>query len=247
MKGIKTSILLSVAACLLFIAPAAYTDAPNETQRWNSPQDMQACNNCYNYATNQPNSSIAQPGWASGIMNSSPYTCGGVLAGAEGDGLTFAGHTLDEGRMRCESPCCLVALVNSGGDYHWYREDADRTWSHKPGGFPATNLDASGQIIIDPANANHDYSGPQHNMGFRSPTRNYDMFCGFMCVCQNELMPLQGKKEPKPIPDGWYADCPFPCVDDAPGCLPTGAFSLDPGCCCSCIIRILDVNVGECK
>lgn len=238
MTGIKKSIFLSVAACLLFIAPAAYTDAPNETQRWNTPQDMQACNNCYNYATNQPNSSIAQPGWASGTMNSSPYSCGGLLAGAEGDGLAFAGQTLDEARMRCEPPCCLVALVNSGGDYHWYREDADRTWSHKPGSHPATNLDAGGQIIIDPSGANHSYGGG---------ALNYNSFCGFMCVCQDQLMPLEGKKEPKPIPPNWYSECPIECEGNEPGCLPKGASVIDPFCCCSCILLITGgPNGNEC-
>ena len=31
--------------------------------------------------------------------------------------------------------------------------DADRTWSHKPGGSPARNVDNKGEIIKDPAQA----------------------------------------------------------------------------------------------
>jgi hypothetical protein len=49
----------------------------------------------------------------------------------------------------------LIALVVARGeDYHWYRQDEDGTWSHKPGHTEATNLDASGRRIIDPRECN---------------------------------------------------------------------------------------------
>jgi hypothetical protein len=57
----------------------------------------------------------------------------------------------------------LVALVIASGhqvpkwsfeeyarDYHWYRQDKDGMWSHKPGHSEATNLDGSGNEIYDP-------------------------------------------------------------------------------------------------
>ncbi len=57
----------------------------------------------------------------------------------------------------------LIALVIASGyqipqyaneiyirDYHWYRQDRDGTWSHKPGHSSATNLDGSGNRIYDP-------------------------------------------------------------------------------------------------
>lgn len=243
MSDIRRIFVLSAAVAVVFLVIPAFTTAPNDLSRWNSDENRRLCNNCYNYATNQPNGSLAQPGWAGGGSNQSPYTCGGVLAGAESDGLTFAGHTLDEARDRCAEDCCLVALINSGYDFHWYREDADGTWSHKPGPFPATNLDASDppQPITDPTTANHNYGGAT------DPTRNYDVFCGFMCVCRDRLVELKGKKEPKPIPPTWYGECPTDCVENAPGCLPTGAYSVDPGCCCSCVLRILGVGEYECK
>ena len=43
--------------------------------------------------------------------------------------------------------CCL------GVDYHWYRLDDNKLWSHKPGGTPATNYDGHGQLISDPRKA----------------------------------------------------------------------------------------------
>jgi len=235
--------LLVAAVVVVFHALPAYPTAPNETSRWNSPKDRKGCNNCYNYATNQPNSSFAQPGWAGGIMNSSPYTCGGLLAGAEADGLSFAGQTLDEGRERCPEDCCLVALVNSGFDFHWYRRDDDGTWSHKPGASDATNLDAGGQLILDPSGANHNYGGAAEG------GRNYDNFCGFMCVCRDEIENLKGKKTSQSVPPEWYGECTFPCVENAPGCVPPFVAPPygHPSCCCSCRVRILDVDVYECS
>lgn len=35
-------------------------------------------------------------------------------------------------------------------DYHWYIEQDDGTWCHKPGPGEATNLDSSGSVIVNP-------------------------------------------------------------------------------------------------
>ena len=65
-----------------------------------------------------------------------------------------------------------VALVIApGDDYHWYRQDSDGTWSHKPGNTPATNLDASGNPITNPETANR-------NNG----SHDYSVFCGYFYV-----------------------------------------------------------------
>jgi hypothetical protein len=46
-------------------------------------------------------------------------------------------------------------------DHHWYRKDADRSWSHKRGGSPARQDDAAGTSpICNPCNASRTYSGP---------------------------------------------------------------------------------------
>ncbi len=51
------------------------------------------------------------------------------------------------------------------GDYHWYRQDADLTWSQKHGNGYATNLDASGHVITNPVFADNNYSRPGAYMG----------------------------------------------------------------------------------
>ena len=40
-----------------------------------------------------------------------------------------------------------------GFDFHWYRLDNNRRWSHKPGQARVTDLDDSRNRIIDPRRA----------------------------------------------------------------------------------------------
>lgn len=57
----------------------------------------------------------------------------------------------------CASGRYKVALVvDPYHDFHWYRQNADGTWSHKPGGTNVRNTDNSSEIIYDPATANRD-------------------------------------------------------------------------------------------
>ena len=57
----------------------------------------------------------------------------------------------------CASGKYKVALVvDPYYDFHWYRQNADGTWSHKPGGTNVRNTDNSSEIIYDPATANRD-------------------------------------------------------------------------------------------
>lgn len=69
----------------------------------------------------------------------------------------------------CPAGSYKVALVaySDNWDYHWYRQDSDGYWSHKPGGTAVTRYDNSGNLIIDPETA--DRGG-------------YDLFLGFYAV-----------------------------------------------------------------
>lgn len=60
----------------------------------------------------------------------------------------------------CPTGTYKVALVYNPNtlDYHWYRQDSDGTWSHKPGKSPVTKLDDAGNPIIDPQYAATSYS-----------------------------------------------------------------------------------------
>ena len=60
-------------------------------------------------------------------------------------------------------------------DYHWYRQNPDGTWSHKPGQTAVINYDASGNTIYDPQICDRDYS-----------LVNYSVFVGYYAVSSLE-------------------------------------------------------------
>jgi len=61
-------------------------------------------------------------------------------------------------------------------DYHFYRQDSNGLFSHKPGKNPVTSLDASGNLIPDPELSDRN---------FKSLGYNYSESCGFLCVPDN--------------------------------------------------------------
>lgn len=140
---------------------------------WNDNNGIQFSNNCYNYSTNIRTDTFAQPGRATGHEYSLPIDCAGVGAGAQSDGLNPV--DCDRG-CGCRDCCHKVALVVAPdpafNDFHWYRLGPDGMWSHKPGSYPATNLDDSGHTITDPRTADR---GP------------YTQFCGCYCVCKGKV------------------------------------------------------------
>jgi hypothetical protein len=148
-------------------------EPPYEPAYWNNPSIVR-CNNCYNYGTNIRTDTFAQPGYAHGVGHS--LTCPTVGSAAKADGL------IDHNKEKVCGGCThLVALVmDPGSDYHWYRRDDNGMWSHKPGGTPATNVDASGNPIGNPETANRNYGGADYGL-------NYEEFCGYYCVDKNNV------------------------------------------------------------
>jgi hypothetical protein len=129
--------------CRFLWRPPSYTPG-----NWNDADGIQFSNNCYNYACDHQTGTFAQPGRATGQQYAS-LTCPDVTVGARSDGLTD--QSCDAGCGRC---CHKVALVVAPGwDFHWYRLDDNGRWSHKPGGTEATNVDNSGNFILDPRTA----------------------------------------------------------------------------------------------
>lgn len=144
----------------------AYCTTPAyEPNYWNNNATIRIHNNCYNYANNKRTDTFAQPGRASGNMYSA-LNCAEVGDGAESDGLLplpLSGQ--------CPDGMTKVALVIAPGwDYHWYRQDSNGLWTHKPGQTSATNLDNSGNIITNPQTCN---------------TGIYTVFCGYFCTCSD--------------------------------------------------------------
>jgi len=126
---------------------------------WNDDPVRLANNNCYNYANNNATNTFAQPGRASGHMYTA-LQCKNVFTAAESDGLQGVPD------FTADIKGWYVALVIwPDMDYHWYRQDSNGCWSHKPGSTPARNTDNSGNTISDPQTCNR---GP------------YTVFCSYM-------------------------------------------------------------------
>jgi hypothetical protein len=128
--------------------------------KWNDGGFHQVNNNCYNYACDQQKDNFAQPG--SGLATRSECQCNIVVPKVLSDGILTctAGH--------CHPCHHKIALVMAPGqDFHFYRQDANGMWSHKPGYRPAVDVDHSGNPISNPETADR---GP------------YTDFCGYFCV-----------------------------------------------------------------
>ena len=89
---------------------------------------------------------------------------------ANGNTSTAVEYTLIE----ISSGTYKVALVMNSVDYsyHWYRQNSDGTWSHKPGQLAVTKLDADQQVIYDPAICDRYLTGVYY----------YDYFVGYFEV-----------------------------------------------------------------
>ena len=72
-------------------------------------------------------------------------------------------------------------VVDPGNTFHFYRQNKNGTWSHKPGTLPVTNVDADKIPIYTPFTANRDYTKPGDN----DPI-NYTSFCGYYCIPNEE-------------------------------------------------------------
>lgn len=143
---------------------------PYDPDQWNNPAWVR-CNNCYNYGCDLRTDNFAQPGHASGASHS--ITCASTGSAAESDGLTLT--DIDKKCLGCSHLVALVIAPRGIRDYHWYRMDDNGRWSHKSGGHPATDRDASGNQITNPETADRRTIGADYVI-------DYSIFCGYYCV-----------------------------------------------------------------
>lgn len=147
------------------LLPTSGSEVEYDPNLWNDPTYISA-NKCYSYAINylrDPDDQgyrAANPGVDSGYKdeNGNCLNYDGVppadqIVDAVISDFVFYGKRfefIDQYEV-CPNGMYKVALVIApGSDYHWYRQDADGLWSHKPGGDMVTRLDNSGELIIDP-------------------------------------------------------------------------------------------------
>lgn len=140
--------------------PLSGGELVNNLECWNIEPYISSVN-CYAYALNTTHhlnvsfqSKFIYPGWTDGNHKKEPnYLFGGrieqlVSIDANNCGFTFREVEKNE---RCSPSSYKIALaIAPERDFHWYRQNSDGTWSHKPGGYPVKNTDYQNEIIYDP-------------------------------------------------------------------------------------------------
>ena len=143
---------------------------------------VQATHNCYSYFLDDlrvyPRAGKPQPSlYAMGAGYNNAGTCESVkrrvLANNPRHVITWS---LEKAKDKCPKGHYkgFLAVNSWGQDYHFYRQDSDGTWSHKPGGTAVSRTDASRKRIYNPVTADRMY-GKQGGI-------DYDKPCTFFCV-----------------------------------------------------------------
>ena len=155
---------------------------------YNEDPYLRESHNCYSYFLNlkskqaydlckktYKNNKIcrrSQPGYASHYpsLEKPDFNCPNIMKRTLSDNPNIFQVTKD---FNCGEDYYKGALVVAPErDYHYYRLNEEKIWSHKPGYKPSTYIDAKQKIITDPEKADRDYGD----------TLNYKDFCGYMCV-----------------------------------------------------------------
>jgi hypothetical protein len=172
------------------ISPLSGYEPKYNPKRYNKTRRIRESHNCYSYAIDLidlPSKEICneekcnipyhQPGRYRGFPKWSKTTgkrCPDLIARLKSEipGLSVVNFT-----DKCPPRTSKIALVvDPKEDYHFYRQDSNGLWSHKPGGTNVTNLDADQKLIYDPAIASRNYTKDGKS------DLNYKYFCSYMCV-----------------------------------------------------------------
>jgi hypothetical protein len=186
------------------IAPLSGYETEFNPDRYNKFKGIKESHNCYAYAFDYmklPNLdsctkescpiSFPQPGRASGYPKWSDVKgkrCPDLVSRLIGDVPGIKRATFEQ---KCPKRMRKIALVaDEKEDYHFFRQDLNKKWSHKPGATDVSDLDATKRPIYDPQLASREY--PDSGL-------NYNKFCGYLCIPANTRHKLRrsggGKKK----------------------------------------------------
>lgn len=157
-------------------SPLSGSEKHYEPKKWNEREYVRSNHNCYSYAFNHirgKREGKAQPGYYANYppIQESEYNCDAIYKRIKRDNPSIYKVKFED---KCGKGFYKIFFALSLGfntDYHFYRQDSNGLWSHKPGRTNTTNLDASKKLIINPYKANRDYSH-----------LNYSTPCSFFCA-----------------------------------------------------------------
>ena len=158
-------------------SPLSGSELKYEPYKWNN-KNVVSSHNCYSYAMGKIVKELkdkAQPGYASGFnyLNDNNMTCYNLKRRLLKDNP--ASYT-EKFENRCLPGFYKVFLaLDVGNDYHWWRQDNNKYWSHKPGSTNVSNKDGNREKINDPLNSSRKFT-----------TRNYSKPCFYACI-QSDL------------------------------------------------------------
>jgi hypothetical protein len=144
-------------------------------------QECKKNNNCHKKKYKECSKFKPQPGyWAKskGTKIDKTFTCSNMIKRVLYDNRSIKPTKF---KKKCPKGYYKGALVvDPGNTYHFYRQDDNVRWSHKPGTLKVTNVDASNKPIYAPHLADRNYD-KDNNDGI-----NYTDFCTYMCVPRND-------------------------------------------------------------
>lgn len=168
-------------------APLSGYEPQFNPDRYNQHKGIKESHNCFAYAfdhiqmpkklnctDNSCPIPFPQPGRASGYPKWSKTNgkrCPDIVSRIKGD---VPGSRMSTFTEKCPKGMRKIApVVDEDQDYHFYRQDSNAYWSHKPGATDVTHLDNTKRPIYDPKLAS------RHNP---DSGLNYNEFCGYMCI-----------------------------------------------------------------
>ena len=157
-------------------SPLSGYEPKYEPHKWNDNERVKSTHNCYAYVQNRILNyrDKIQPGYGSNFphINNKSYNCLEFYNRLRKDIPSLYLTTFDE-KCRKGFYKGFIALDPKleDNDYHFYRQDHNGYWSHKPGRTNVINFDASGYKIINPLKADRKYD-----------YFNYSKPCFFFCM-----------------------------------------------------------------
>ena len=158
-------------------SPLSGSELRFEPSKWNNKNVINN-HNCYSYAMGKIVNELkdkAQPGYASGFnyLTDTNMTCKNLKKRLLKDNPASYSEKFEK---RCLPGFYKVFLaLDVGNDYHWWRQDSNKLWSHKPGSTEISNLDGDQKKIYNPLKSNRKFT-----------SRFYKKPCFYACI-QSDL------------------------------------------------------------
>ena len=157
-------------------SPLSGTEPDYEPWKWNDKDYIKNYHNCYSYAFDDyqgKRTGKAQPGYFAHYppINNTEYNCDDIYKRIKKDNPSIRETNINKKCSKGSYKAFFALDPEGDTDYHFYRQDSNGYWSHKPGRSNVVDVDAQKKKIKNPALADRNYG-----------TYNYKIPCKFFCV-----------------------------------------------------------------